>query len=173
MNFLLIFYVISVTLTYDHFTNLTDYTFDSEVSDDSVKWVILFYTPSCKRCVNFTETLKRVMQNYPEDPVAFCLVNVEESKWISSRFNIRRLPELIIVEEGLYYKFRSRLSERKINDFINKKKLPEYGYSIPKTTSFAAIYRKYFSLLVSKIHFIITEKIIKKIHLGLSGAPVD
>lgn len=67
---------------------------------DGMVWLIEFYTPSCKYCVQFEPSYKAIAQQFHSDPdknIRVARVNCNAEKALSTRFGIHQYPSFFIV----------------------------------------------------------------------------
>ena len=85
--FLLIL-IFSPILGYDHWTNVTDETFNWETSYDNVKWLLFFYKNDCNKCKEVRNFLNSVMTNYIDKKVGFIQIDSIKCPWLVSKIII-------------------------------------------------------------------------------------
>ena len=126
---------------YDKLVNLTDHTFDNEISTlskEDTKWFVIFYVDTCNYCKNALETLKEdVIPLYENnDNVRFGAINANQNVWMSIRFNITYIPYMIMIEKGKMYEFKSHFSPDSFEQFINEEKNAEDAKPIPEKNTY-------------------------------------
>ena len=163
--FLLIFLFLPI-ITYDHWTQVTDETFNWETSYDNVKWLLFFTHPNCKKCTPVYDLLNKTMKNYFNKRIGFVYIDTIKCPWISNRFNVTYVPKIILLEDNLMYIFHSNYNEKNIMNFINKKKPIETALPKPKGAKLKFIYKTYGRILLNKIN-VSMQFILDKLHIPL------
>jgi hypothetical protein len=102
------------------------------------KLFVLFYINHCSYCVHSIKVLKeQVIKNYDdEDEIEFGSVNLDKQSnaWLGVRFNITKIPFIILIENKRMYKFQFQPFEESIVlKFINNEKNFEDSFDIPET----------------------------------------
>ena len=93
--FLLIL-ILSQVYTYDHWTNVTDETFNWETSSyDNVKWLLFFNKIDCVKCNEVYNLFNKVMKKFIDQKVGFVLIDSIKCPWLANRFNVTYLPKII------------------------------------------------------------------------------
>ena len=163
---LLLILIIYPIIAYEHWTHVTDETFNWETSYDDVKWLLFFHKNDCNKCNEVYSLLNSVMQKYIDKKVGFVLIDSIKCPWLVNRFNITYLPKIILLENNVMYNFYSDYNEKNIINFIDKKK--KSGLSLPKPTGakIKNIYKIYCSILSHKINNSM-QYILDKLHIPL------
>lgn len=125
------------------------------------KLFIIFYIDDCPYCSKAIKVLKESIINKYDDinTINFCVANLESPSniWLSVRFNITRIPHIILIENKRMYHFQNQFEESIVLKFIEEKKLKEDSLDIPQNVG-----------IMNKIHVFIedlTEKINDSIRL--------
>ena len=163
--FLLIFLFLPI-ITYDHWTQVTDETFNWETSYNNVKWLLFFTHPHCKKCTPVYDLLNKTMKNYFDKRIGFIYIDTIKCPWISNRFNVSYVPKIILLEENQMYIFHSNYNEKNIMNFIDKKKPIESALSKPKGAKVKFIIKTFGRALLNKIN-ISMQYILDKLHIPL------
>ena len=163
--FLLIFLFLPI-ITYDHWTQVTDETFNWETSYDNVNWLLFFTHPNCKKCAQVYDLLNKTMKNYFNKRIGFVYIDTIKCPWISNRFNVTYVPKIILLEDNLMYIFHSNYNEKNIMNFIDKKKPIESALPKPKGAKLKFIYKTYGRILLNKIN-VSMQFILDKLHIPL------
>ena len=153
-------------ITYDHWTQVTDETFNWETSYDNVNWLLFFTHPNCKKCTPVYDLLNKTMKNYFNKRIGFVYIDTIKCPWISNRFNVTYVPKIILLEDNLMHIFHSNYNEKNIMNFINKKKPIETALPKPKGAKLKFIYKTYGRILLNKIN-ISMQFILDKLHIPL------
>ena len=151
-----LFAIITITLpyilAYDHWTNVTDETFEWETSYDDIKWLLFFNKNDCQKCKMVYNIINSILQKFIDEKVGFILIDSLKCPWLVNRFNVSYLPKIILLENKLMYNYHSNYNEKNIIDFINKKKQKEISLPIPSAAKIKYIYIKYGTILSHKIN---------------------
>ena len=163
--FLLILLFLPI-ISYDHWTQVTDETFNWETTYDNVKWLLFFTHSNCKKCIPVYDLLNKTMKKYFNKRIGFVYIDTMKCPWISNRFNVSYVPKVILLEEDLMYIFHSNYNEENIMNFIDKKKSVENALIKPKGAKIKIIYKNFGRILLNKIN-ISMQYILDKLHLPL------
>ena len=144
---LLLILIINPIYTYDHWTNVTDETFNWETSYDNIKWLLFFHKKDCNKCNEVYSLLNSVMKKYIDKNVGFVLIDSIKCPWLVNRFNVSYLPKIILLENNNMYNFHSNYNEKNIINFIDKKKPFELSLPKPSGAKIKNIYKIYFTIL--------------------------
>ena len=163
--FILILLFIPIT-SYDHWTQVTDETFNWETAYDNVNWLLFFTHSNCKKCIPVYDLLNKTMKKYSNKRIGFIYIDTVKCPWISNRFNVSYVPKIILLEENFMYIFHSFYNEKNIMNFIDKKKYSNSALIKPKGAKIKFIYKNYGRLLLNKIN-ISMQFFLDKLHLPL------
>jgi len=166
INIFFYYFIFSPIYAYEHWTIVTDETFNWETSYNDVKWLLFFYKDNCTKCSHVYTLLNNTMKRYFDKKVGFVLIDSIKCPWLVNRFNVTYLPKIMLLEDYIMYNYHSSYNEKNIINFIDKKKLPESGIMKPKGAKLKYIYKTYCSLLSHKINNSM-QKILDKIHIPL------
>ena len=161
--FILLIYPI---ISYDHWTQVTDETFNLETNYDNVKWLLFFTHEKCQKCIPVLKLLNSTMKKYIDKKVGFIYIDTYKCPWISNRFNVSYVPKIILLEDNYMYNFHSNFNEKNIINFIDKKKPIETALPKPKGAKLKFIYMTYGKLLSHKINNSM-QFILDKLHIPL------
>ena len=104
------------------------------------KLFLIFHVQKCQYCTHSLKVLKnQVIKNYEDDEnIFFGSVNLDEQSnvWLGIRFNITKIPFIILIENRKMYHFESQFEESLVVKFINEEKNVEDGEEIPPAVSF-------------------------------------
>jgi len=78
--------------------NLTAENFNDEVQKHQVA-ILDFWAPWCGPCKSFAPIFEKVAEEYPD--VLFGKVNTEEEQGLAGHFQIRSIPTVMILKEGI------------------------------------------------------------------------
>ncbi len=79
--------------------NLTTENFNDELQKHDIA-ILDFWAPWCGPCKSFAPIFEKVSQEYPD--ILFGKVNTEEEQAIASHFQIRSIPTVMIMKEGIF-----------------------------------------------------------------------
>ena len=161
--FLLILLFLPI-ISYDHWTHVTDETFNWETTYDNVNWLLFFTHPNCEKCIPVYDLLNKVMKKYFDKRIGFVYIDTMKCPWISNRFNVSYVPKVVLLEEDLMYIFHSNYNEENIMNFIDKKKPLESALIKPKGAHVKFIYKHFGRILLNKINNTM-QYILDKLHI--------
>ena len=100
--------------------NLTSENFNEKVSANEI--VILdFWAPWCGPCRQFAPIFEKVAQEYPD--ILFGKVNTEEEEQLAAYFQIKSIPTVAIMREGIIVFMQpGLLPEEGLHDLIKQVK---------------------------------------------------
>ena len=115
------------------------------------KLFLIFHVQKCQYCTHVLKVLKsQVIKNYEDDEnIFFGSVNLDEQSnvWLGVRFNISKIPFIILIENKKMYHFESQFEESLVVKFINEEKNVEDGEEIPPAVTF----NRKFSIAVEEL----------------------
>ena len=83
--------------------NMAVHTLNPQSLDDTIQKheiiFIDFWAQWCAPCKHFAEVYERVSESFPE--IAFLKVNVEEEPEFAESFQIRSIPHLLVIKQGV------------------------------------------------------------------------
>ena len=127
--------------------------FDKELKnaiESKTKLFLIFYINKCPYCIHSIKVLnEKIVNNYEEeDEINFGTVNLDrqENIWLGIRFNITKIPFIILIENKKMYKFQKQFEESVVLKFIEDEKEVEDAFEIPENFG-----------LTSKINAVFTE----------------
>ena len=81
--------------------------------------IIKFYAKWCSTCDEMDSDYNKLKKVYPN--IIFSQINIDEEEDLSERFNIKKLPTIIYVKNGILLgKTEKKLKYEDINNIINK-----------------------------------------------------
>ena len=91
--------------------DLTSKNFGSKVGiGDGTVWLIEFYTPTCKHCVNFARTYESIAHTvhkaYPEEKIRVARVDCSVERALMTRFGIEAFPSFFLLSGWDVYEFK-------------------------------------------------------------------
>jgi thioredoxin-related protein len=106
--------------------------------EERKKLFVIFYINHCSYCAHSIKVLKeQVIKNYEdEDEIEFGSVNLDKQSnvWLGVRFNITKIPFIILIENKRMYKYPEQLFEESyVLNFINDEKNFEDSFDIPES----------------------------------------
>ena len=115
------------------------------------KLFLIFHVQKCQYCTHALKTLKsQVIKNYEDDEnIFFGSINLDEQSniWLGVRFNISKIPYVVLLENKKMYKFEHQFEESIVVKFINEEKNVEDGEEIPPVVTF----KRKFSIAVEEL----------------------
>lgn len=95
---------------------LTNATFDDVVAKHDLV-VIDFWAKWCKPCLHFSDVFDKVAAEFSD--VQFAKVDIETEPELTTDFNIRSIPFLIIIKKGVViYAEAGELSQAVLTDLV-------------------------------------------------------
>ena len=106
----------------------------------NTKLFLIFYIPSCIYCKHALKVLNdNIKNNFDEKaPISFGIINLENQTniWTGLRFNITRIPYIILIEKNKMYYYQNSFEEQSVMNFINEEKNIEDALDIPPPVGF-------------------------------------
>jgi len=122
INLLLLFESTTITeLNEESLNNLIE----SNINDKNKILLIIFYANNCENCQEALNIIyKDIIIEYKNSKIQFGKINCDlrENIWLNIRFNITRIPYIILIKGNNYYELNSNYDKYEINSFINNKK---------------------------------------------------
>ena len=96
--------------------NLTDQTFESSIADKDIV-LVDFWAPWCGPCRQFGPVFETVSENNPD--ITFAKVNTQEEESLAGALQIRSIPTLMVLREGvLIYRQPGALPANTLDELI-------------------------------------------------------
>ena len=106
----------------------------------NTKLFLIFYIPSCIYCKHALKVLNDNIKNTFDEkaPISFGIINLENQTniWTGLRFNITRIPYIILIEKNKMYYYQNSFEEQSVMNFINEEKNIEDALDIPPPVGF-------------------------------------
>jgi len=107
--------------------------------DENKKLLVIFYTKNCYNCNEAIRIITNdILNEYKYDTkIQFAKVDCDlrENIWLNIRFNITRIPYIIIITENYFYELKSNYDKFELNYFINEQRGLKDLTPIPKDIS--------------------------------------
>jgi thioredoxin 1 len=98
--------------------NLTEQNFNEEVGKHQIA-ILDFWAPWCGPCRQFAPIFEKVAQEYPD--ILFGKINTEEEQGLAGHFQIRSIPTVMIIKEGIVvFSQPGMLPEEGLKDLIRQ-----------------------------------------------------
>ena len=101
---------------------LNDSNIDSIIKDgNNNRWLILLYLETCYHCKRARQVLNDILDsgNYPGiNNIKFAQIEVQKNLKTNIRFNISKVPHVILVENNTMYELELYPSEKNLLNFI-------------------------------------------------------
>lgn len=101
---------------------------------------LIFYVNHCLYCSHALKVLKdNIIKNFKEeDKISFGIINLENQTniWTGLRFNITRIPYIILVQNNKMYYYQNSFEENSVMKFITEEKNIEDALDIPPPVNF-------------------------------------
>jgi len=156
------------SLEHPLFKNLTGSTFDDEVKSGS-SWFIVFYTATCPYCKQALKLITKYLDGDDRNTeMNFGKVECDEyNTFICYRFNITRIPYIIILENNRMYELNSFKNENSLIDFINSEKEVDGGVEIPPSLGWFFLIKRSFEEASEYSHEIFSNLIKDTLKLNI------
>ena len=158
INILILISLFSNSFSKKNVMNLEGKEVDKEIKKASqlnYKLFIVFYLQKCQYCDIVLKTLKTQIVKYfeDEDEISFGTINLsnQNNVWLGLRFNVTRIPYIILIENNKIYKFQNSFQEKEVIKFINEEKNIEDAFDIPKEITLFSKLKTALNELSSKI----------------------
>ena len=100
--------------------NLTAENFNDEVQKSQIA-ILDFWAPWCGPCKSFAPIFEKVAQENPD--ILFGKINTEEEQALAQHFQIRSIPTVMILKEGIVvFNQAGMLPEEALNDLLSQVK---------------------------------------------------
>ncbi len=100
--------------------NLTKETFEEKVNSSEIA-VLDFWAPWCGPCKQFAPIFEKTAEKYPD--ILFGKINTEEEQELAGYFQIRSIPTIAIMREGIVVFMQpGMIPEEGLDDLIGKVK---------------------------------------------------
>ena len=97
---------------------LTSATFENFLTQQGITFID-FWAPWCGPCKAFAKTFENVASNYSD--ICFASVNTEEEFELAEIFEIRSVPHLIVIKNGvIIYSDSGILSKKSLEELIEQ-----------------------------------------------------
>ena len=136
--FIILFLIFKSTNTKKKIMILEGNAFDEALKNSieaKSKLFLIFFVNQCPYCEHAINILNdRIIGNYEdEDEINFGIVNLDKSSnvWLGVRFNITRIPFIVLIENKKMYQFQNQFEESIVLKFIEDEKVVEDSMDIP------------------------------------------
>ena len=124
-----------------HFLNLTNSNFDNLVQNgNNNRWLIIFYTERCSICKQIKTMINKIIEekefNYD---IKFGKVDLETNLKLQIRFNVTRIPYIVLVNNNKMYEMKFLPTEQTFKNFVdstNFDEFKEFQKDFPQDLSF-------------------------------------
>ena len=98
--------------------NLTAENFNEKIGENPIA-IIDFWAPWCGPCRSFAPIFEKVAEENPD--ILFGKVNTEEEQAIAAEFQIRSIPTIMVIKEGIIvFNQAGMLPEEALKDIIKQ-----------------------------------------------------
>lgn len=108
--------------------------------ESKFKLFLIFHVKNCPYCTRALKVLKeQIVKNFEEEEeLFFGSIDLDNQLniWLGFRFNITKIPYIILIENNKMYHFESQFEESLVLKFINEEKNLEDGENIPEPVTF-------------------------------------
>ena len=106
----------------EELVDLNDSVFDSIIQNgNNNRWIILFYLDYCIHCARAKKILNQILKSkiYTNvNNIKFGSVDIENNQKTKIRFNVSKVPNIILVENNNYIEYDLYVNEKNIVEFI-------------------------------------------------------
>lgn len=99
---------------------------ESNKYDKNKKLLVIFYAKNCPNCEEAIKIISNdILKQYSYDnKIDFAKVDcdLKENIWLDMRFNITRIPYIILIKGNYFYELKSNYDKYELNNFINDRK---------------------------------------------------
>ena len=137
---------------------ITDSNISSLVDDGKDKsWLLMFYLETCPYCKVAKESFEKLSKRKEATLNSLNIGTIEcsQNHWSCLRFNVTRVPYIVLINDELLFEFKSYVSEGSLAAFITGEKTVESGLPIPQQMGFAY----YMSLILKESVNVMNEQI--------------
>ncbi len=140
MKNLYIFFILSfikariTELNDDNFENLVNLTQNHLVN------AIIFQSEECSECKDAYKIFEKTFEKVNQNKYKFFKIDCIQNIYTCLRFNITRLPNILILENGFYYQDSNYLTDYSFLSFLNEEKNQERGKSIPNSYTYSEMF---------------------------------
>ncbi len=124
-------------------------------TENKFKLFLVFHVKNCPYCTHALKVLKnQVLKNFDEEEeIFFGSVDLDNqlNVWVGLRFNITRIPYIILIENNKIYHYENQFEESLVMKFINEEKNIEDAFDIPKEITLFSKLKAALNELSSKI----------------------
>ncbi|MBX4181116.1 thioredoxin [Sodalis sp. CWE] len=97
-----------------------DKNFEKNILHGRGFFLVDFWAQWCGPCKMLTPILTKIADEF-EEKVTFFKVNVDENPIITSKYNIRSIPTLLLFQDGVLVDTKTgSLTKKQLEDFLNK-----------------------------------------------------
>ena len=130
------------------------------------KLFLIFHVKNCPYCTHALKVLKdKVIKHYDDDQdkMFFGSIDLDNQSnvWLGLRFNITKIPYIILIENKKMYQFESQFEESLVVKFINEEKIIEDALEIPESVTFGKKLKVAILELTGRIQFLLKKYGIK------------
>jgi hypothetical protein len=102
--------------------------------------VIIFQSLDCPECKDAYKIFEKTLEKVDQNKYKFFKIDCIQNIYTCLRFNITRLPNILILENGFYYQDSNYLTDYSFLSFLNEEKNQERGKSIPDPYSYSEMF---------------------------------
>ena len=125
INIIILISLFANSLSKKNVMNLEGKSVDKEIkraSQSNYKLFMVFYVKNCQYCDIVLKTLKtQIVKNFEdEDEISFATINLDNQSniWLGLRFNVTRIPFIILIENNKIYKYQKTFEEKEVMKFM-------------------------------------------------------
>ncbi len=114
--------------------NLTDSDFESLTNrGQSNPWLVMFYVSTCHYCKLGNQMIEKAakLTEKERETISYGRIECNENIYTCLRFNITKVPTIIIIDKGYFFEESNYLTETSLIKFIKSEKELERGKELP------------------------------------------
>lgn len=163
--------ICSFYVTSSKIFNLTDSDFESLTKrGESNPWLVMFYVSTCHYCKLGNQMIEKAakLTEKDGDNISYGRIECNENIYECLRFNITKVPTIIIIDKGYFFEESNYLTETSLINFIKSEKEVEKGRQLPPVFGYLQFFMR--SLQETMIHL---NKYMKEFSKNKLGVDID
>ena len=150
--FLFFLFTFFDTIMSTNVISLGDDNLDVEIKNNvDSSLVLLFVTKDCIYCKETNIIFEKTSEK-AEKKFKFSIVDCSFNMYTCVRFNITKLPSIIILEKGFFFEVSNYLTDYSLLSFINEERFESNGRTIPHSHGFIDILFKSLNVSIIRLN---------------------
>ena len=134
-------------------------------NESKFKLFLIFHVKNCHYCTHALKILnEQIIKHFDEeDEIFFGSIDLDNqlNVWLGVRFNITKIPYIILIKDNKMYQFESQFEESFVLKFINEDKNIEDGEDIPEIITFGRKFKVAVGELTENIQNFLKKRGVK------------